>query len=356
MIRMCLFLLLCSVSGASWATCYGSGIQFGVPINVDLSTLLSAETAQVTLSFTTQYSGSFSCTTSSSDFSYTAMLSTDSAKASILGFSNGKYKIRAEILSTPADKELSGRGTHSASELNVPFQVRFSLVDQAASATTAGTSTYIQDVLFVTDLSGMSLLQIPLWLAEQVIKIAAWVLSGFQNWTYDDRDMYGQPMYITYAPNETTCGFDNAGLTVALPAISQAQLSGSAQPGLTPFTLNLTCENIATDGTTTRTVDMYLSSNNRLAADNTVLVDNSDAAAQGVGLRVVKASAGNEPVVFSSSETSRGAATSLYSRVSGTAIDQTFSIPMAVYYYPYNPDGVTAGKINTSATLNIIYP
>lgn len=349
-------MLLSGLSTASWATCYGSGIQFGVPINVDLSNLLSAETPQVTLTFTTQYSGSFSCTTSSSEFSYTPMLSTDSSKASIIGFSNGKYKIRAEILATPADRDLSGRGTHSASELNTAFQVRFSLVNQTASATYAGTTASIQDVLFVTDKSGMSILEIALWIPAQLVKIAAWVLSGFQNWTYDERDMYGQPMFITYAPGETTCGFDNAGLTVALPSVSKAQLSASAQPGLTPFTLNLTCENIATDGTTTRTVEMYLSSNNTLPADNSVLVDSDASAAQGVGLRVVRVSDASVPVTFSASETSRGTATSLYSRTSGAAIEATFSIPMAVYYYPYSPGSVTAGKINTSATLNILYP
>jgi len=33
-----------------------------------------------------------------------------------------------------------------------------------------------------------------------------------------------------------------------------------------------------------------------------------------------------------------------------------FIIGMGVYYYPYQRDGVTQGEINTSATLNILYP
>ncbi|MGU0057172.1 hypothetical protein ACVXG7_24605 [Enterobacter hormaechei] len=31
--------------------------------------------------------------------------------------------------------------------------------------------------------------------------------------------MFGQPMIIKYAPKLTTCSFDNAGLTVALPTL-----------------------------------------------------------------------------------------------------------------------------------------
>ncbi len=97
MLRSFMFLLLTSVSGMSYATCSGSSIVYGTPITIDLSDKLSPATPTWTGSFTTQYSGSFNCTTGNSEFSYTPILSTDSKYATILGFSNNKYMVRAEI-------------------------------------------------------------------------------------------------------------------------------------------------------------------------------------------------------------------------------------------------------------------
>ncbi len=66
-----MFLLLTSVSGMSYASCAGSGIVYGTPITIDLSDKLSPATPTWTGSFTTQYSGSFNCTTRNSEFSGT---------------------------------------------------------------------------------------------------------------------------------------------------------------------------------------------------------------------------------------------------------------------------------------------
>ncbi len=68
----------------------------------------------------------------------------------------------------------------------------------------------MSDVLFVSDMSGLSIWEIITWPINQVIKIAQWLFSGFK-WPYDNRDMFGQPMIIKYAPKLTTCSFDNAG-------------------------------------------------------------------------------------------------------------------------------------------------
>ena len=63
MIRLLTFLFLACVSGASYATCSGGSISYGPPISVDLSDKLTPATPTWTGSFTTQYSGSFNCTT-----------------------------------------------------------------------------------------------------------------------------------------------------------------------------------------------------------------------------------------------------------------------------------------------------
>ncbi|WP_368542716.1 fimbrial protein [Enterobacter soli] len=354
MIRLLTFLFLTCVSGASYATCSGGSISYGPPINIDLSDKLTPATPTWTGSFTTQYSGSFNCSTGNSEFSYTPILSTDSNYATVLGFSNNKYMVRAEITSTQPNKTLAAGGSHTASELNTPFTVRFTLVNQSGTTLTGDTAN-MSDVLFVSDMSGMSLWEIITWPINQLVKIVQWLFNGFK-WPYDNRDMFGQPMTIKYAPKLTTCSFDNAGLTVALPTLGIPQLSASAQPGLTPFTLNMSCQNLSASGNSDRAIEMFLSSSQLLSTDSTVLVDTSSGAAQGVGLRVIQRNNPQQPVVFSTSTASRGNATLLFSVAAGGALNKTFTLPMAASYYVWAPAKVSQGKLNTSATLNIIYP
>lgn len=354
MIRLLTFLFLACVSGASYATCSGGSISYGPPISVDLSDKLTPATPTWTGSFTTQYSGSFNCTTPNSEFSYTPILSTDDKYATILGFSNNKYMVRAEITSTHPNKTLSASGNHTASELNTPFTVRFTLVNQSGTTLTGDTAN-LSDVLFVSDMSGLSLLEKIAWPINQLVKILQWLINGFK-WPYDNRDMFGQPMIIKYAPKLTTCSFDNAGLTVALPTLGIPQLSASSQPGLTPFSLNMSCQNVGVNGNSDRSIEMFLSSTQLLSTDSSVLIDSSSSAAQGVGLRLIKRDAPQTPVTFSTSTTSRGNATMIFSVAAGAALDEHFTLPMAAYYYVWAPAQVSQGKINTSATLNIIYP
>ncbi len=262
--------------------------------------------------------------------------------------------VRAEITSTHPNKTLSASGNHTASELNTPFTVRFTLVDQSGT-TLSGDTANMSDVLFVSDMSGLSILEIILWPINQLVKIVQWLFNGFK-WPYDNRDMFGQPMTIKYAPKLTTCSFDNAGLTVHLPTLGIPQLSASAQPGLTPFTLNMSCQNLGTNGTSDRAIEMFLSSTQLLSTDSSVLVDTSSGAAQGVGLRLIQRNNPQQPVIFSTSTTSRGNATLLFNVAAGGALSKTFTLPMAASYYVWAPAKVSQGKLNTTATLNIIYP
>lgn len=354
MLRFFTLLLLACVSTASYATCSGGSIVYGTPISVDLSDKLSPATPTWTGSYTTQYSGSFNCSTSNSEFSYTPILSTNSSYATILGFSNNKYMVHAEITSTQPNKTLSASGSHTASELNTPFTVRFTLVNQSGT-TLAGDTATMSDVMFVSDMSGMSFWEIIGWPISQLVKIVQWLFNGFQ-WPYDNRDMFGQPMTIKYAPKLTTCSFDNAGLTVELPTLGIPQLNAASQPGLTPFSLNMSCQNVGANGNSDRAIEMFLSSTQLLSTDSSVLIDSTSGAAQGVGLRLIQRNNPQMPVIFSTSTTSRGNATMIFNVAAGGALSEHFTLPMAAYYSVWAPAKVSQGKINTSATLNIIYP
>ncbi|AVR04991.1 fimbrial protein [Pluralibacter gergoviae] len=351
--RFALFLILALFSGYCHATCHGNSVSYAPPITLDLSDKLTPATPEWTTSLSTQYSGSFSCTTGSSKFGYTKILNTDDSYETILGFNNGSYNIRAEITNDIPNVTLKGY-SHSASELNTPMTIRFTLVNKSGTAV-AGDTANLADVLFVTDLSGMSLLEIIGWPLKQLLKILQWLFSGF-NWPYDVRDMFGQPMNIRYAPKLTTCAFTNPGMSVVLPTLGLNQVLGQQQPGYTPFTLNLRCDNRQSNATANRAIEVFLSSNTLLSGDATVLTDASPQAAKGLGLRLVTRDNPQKPVTLSSSGTVRGNATALFSVAAGAPLAASFSIPMGVYYYTWDPHALTQGTINTTATLNIIYP
>ncbi|HEY1846912.1 MAG TPA: fimbrial protein [Buttiauxella sp.] len=354
MFKYVMALLLVTFTSTSFALCHNSSMEYGAPISVDLSDKLSAATPEWTGSFSTQYNGSFNCSTGNSQFGYTAVITSSDEYATILSFQNGKYNVRAEITNEVPNKTLANWGGHIAAELNVPMTVRFSLVQQSGT-NVPGNSATLDDTLFVTDLSGMSIMDIINWPFQQFLKFVTWLLNGF-HWPYDSRDMFGQPMIIKYAPKSTTCSFSNAGLTVTLPTVGRNQILNDSRPGFTPFNLNMQCEGQAVGGTTDRAIDMFLSSTSLLAADPTVMTDSSAGAAQGVGLRLVKREAEDSPVVLSTSSTSKGNATSLYYVAAGGALGQQLSIPMGVYYYSWSPENLSQGTVNTTATLNIIYP
>ncbi|MDD9341805.1 MAG: fimbrial protein [Providencia heimbachae] len=354
MIKSIIALFLLSFSSLSQAICYGDGIRYASPINIDLSDKLSPATPEWTTTVSTQYAGNFSCSTYQSEFGYTKILSTEDRYATVLGFNGGKYNVRAEIINDIPNLKLKKSGWHSASELNSSMTLKFSLVSQKGKEV-AGNSVNLYDILFVTDLSGMSLFDILLWPLKQVVKILQWLFNGF-HWPYDSRDMYGQPLILKYAPKLTTCHFQNSGLVVSLPTLGRNQVLNDSRAGYTPFILNMRCENLGNNNTSERDIDIFLSSNNLLSTDRTVLIDNSANAAKGVGLRLVKTSDSQQPLVLSTTQNSRGNATSLFYVKAGGQLDPNFMIPMAVYYYPWDPKQITQGTIKTTAILNVVYP
>ena len=91
----------------------------------------------------------------------------------------------------------------------------------------------MSDVLFVSDMSGLSIWEI-ITANQSGHQDSAVVIQRVQV-------ALRQPRYVWSADDHqiraetTTCSFDNAGLTVALPTLGIPQLSASSQPGLTPF-------------------------------------------------------------------------------------------------------------------------
>ena len=335
------------------AKCYGNPLGTAPAITVDLSDKLSANSPEWSGQIHTQFAGQFDCNTRNSRLGYFSPIADTASNTLIVGFGDGKHWVKIQT-SAPekAEVTLPDKGQHSATELNIGYTLKASLVKKSGS-TTAQDLYYIDNSMMVSDWTGMSLWEIITWPITQAGKFLSWLTGN--GWPVDKRDMYMQPLHIRFTPKATTCLFENAGLSVQLPRLGIAQLQGQSQPGYTPFTLNMRCENRLESGASDRNILMFLSSNNLWASDNSVMIDTSAGSAKGVGIRLAQPGAPNTPVVMSTSTTQKGNATALFNVAAGNPLEPRFTIPLGAYYFPYNLSAASKGKISTSATLNIIY-
>ncbi|MGQ8775976.1 fimbrial protein [Serratia sp. NA_112.1] len=313
-------------------------------ISVDLSDKLNERnktwTQQTFLNFPAN--PTFTCNSYGNKFRYYFKKTGD------IGFENGKHWIKIDI-SVKEYSDSIKSGEYAPSILNTPATITYTLVTAGKNTdkVPGNTANYTEAVI-VSDATGLSM-----WATAW--KYLVWAGKFFRGWTYDQSDMFRQAITITYAPKMTTCSFNNAGLMVNLPKTGIAQLKQNPQPGYTPFTLNFSCENLQSNGSTDRAIDMFLSSNNLLPSDNSVLMDSTPGSAKGVGIKVAKRETPNAPVVFSTSTLNRGSATSIFSAATDTVVNSNFSVGMGAYYFPYNPAQLTSGEIRATATLNIVY-
>ncbi|MBT0725040.1 fimbrial protein [Rosenbergiella sp. S61] len=350
-----IFLLTLFFSVTSDATCYTNHVlQHSSPISIDLSDKLSAQSPTWTTTVNTTFSGTFTCTTNSSSFLYTPLLINNGSNQSVIGFNNGKYKVLAEITNSLDNKTLSGSRTIDASQLNVPLTIKFSLINKEGNSSSSNVVN-ITDALILTDTSGLSILEIINWPLKQLYKIVTWLLNNF-TWPYDERDMYSQPMILTYAPKSTSCSLTNSGITINLPKLSIQQVASQPTPGFTSFNLNFSCNNLGTNNTTDRAIDIFLSSSTLLPTDQMTLIDNSNNSAKGVGFRVVNIKDMSKPLIFSTSQTVKGNGTSIFSIPSNNNLNSHFSIPLGAYYYVWDKQKLSQGTLNSTAVVNIVYP
>lgn len=343
-------LLFGLVSSTSYAACYAGGTRKGTPIYIDLSNKLSESNPEFTQDFTTNFgSHEFSCTVDNAEFQINTPLH---GNEKIVGFENGKYWVGVSVVS-PIPKKRLGYGRHFSSELNDSVTLRFKLKGMGTGTPSTGNKAVVNDVVVARDNSDWAYWEYAVLPAKLAANILRFIVTW--RWPHDYRDMFTQDLEIEYTPKMSTCTFNNAGLMVNLPKTSIAQLTKTSQPGYTPFTLNFSCKNLLTNGSTDRAIDMFLSSNNLLPSDNSVLMDSTPDSAKGVGIKVAKSDTPNAPIVFSTSTLNRGSATSIFSTTAGAVINSNFSIGMGAYYFPYNPAQLTSGEIRATATLNIVY-
>lgn len=343
-----------------FATCFEHTVQHpDDEKTINLSDVFHSGNTEYSVNGYINYNGIIKCELNSIlfpprstyDFSYDNVL--EKSRGITIGFKNDKYIFDVWIEGLKEKATLQGATTHNGEELNASYTLKFSLRENSIKGERhftagAGSTVNIKPAIIISDTSNTVWL---VWLGEQAAKILKFIFSG--QWPSSDRDMLKVNLVLIYDPLPTTCQLANDGLNVKLPNVNRYQLNED-RPGYTPFRLNVKCNNIVGGGTTNRPIKMFLSSNNLLATDSSVLIDPSANSAKGVGLRVVQASS-PQPVRFSPSNINPENATLLVNYATNSPVEENFNIDMGVYYYPYQPTAITAGKINTSATLNIIY-
>lgn len=332
---------------AANATCYDDITSRGPDIVLDLSERLKKDISPTwtTTVYTNFTNRPFSCS-GGEQLKYQSALKKSGGV--LIGFHNGAYWIRVEIISIPESIPMKS-GSHRGAEVNTAITMRFTLENGSGPDETKFYSSValLKNFVNVVDDSGMSWLE---WLGS-IFSSAYYLVAGAPDWK---RNMFTQNLALIYTPTYTTCKLDNPGLTVSLPEVGISSVTAGSRPGYTPFNLNFSCDNLRGNGLSDRMVDIFLSSTD-LGTRDTYLVDQRPLAAQGVGIMLVAANNPSTPVIFSRSPMVRGRATSIHRLQPGSYSPDLFSVSLGAFYFPFAPDKVTVGPLKASATVNITY-
>ena len=349
-------MLLGAISQQAIANCKPENTITAPNINFDLSADLNATSTTVTKSSRTTFPGTFKCNARGILFPNTVGIASpfNDGRTGTIGFNGGKQFVSITLTALEKDNVTNiPAGIHPASDLDTNFTLKFTLLSSKPSTNyteVSGSSVVVNPVVLASDASSVGLVQ---WLLNIVIKLVQFLLTW--QWPVDQNDIFLQPMLITYNPVMTTCNFSNAGLVVSLPSVSVNDTKTADKAGYTPFTLNFTCQDFLSGSKASRNIKMFLSSQNLLATDKTVLTNTTTQGANGVGFRLVKSDNTASPLILSDNINTQGSATSIFSVNQGGSISSAFAINMGAYYYPYNINSVTQGKITSSATLVMSY-
>ncbi|MDR5617074.1 fimbrial protein [Arsenophonus sp.] len=351
------FLLLsaCSFSQLVYADCKPNSTITVPSLYYDLSADFSSASMVVVKTDKTTFPGTFTCSSPGLFFpNAIGIASPFNGRTATIGFHGGKQFVQVTMTALGKDRVTNlARGTHPASNLNTNFTLQFSLLKSKPSGNyteVAGDTAVISPFILVSDASSLGIL---VWLVRIVLKLVEFLLTW--QWPVDENDIFLQPITIKYNPIATTCDFSNKGLVVNLPIVSISDIKNIDRPGYQPFTLNFSCSDLLAGNKTTRNIAMFLASNNLHSADKTVLINTTQQGAKGVGFRLVQRNKTSSPILFSSSESVQGNATSIFNIAAGSALAPSFSIDMAAYYYAYDLNNISAGKITSTATLVFSY-
>nr|WP_314267230.1 fimbrial protein [uncultured Moellerella sp.] len=339
--------LLLGFSSLAQATCENS-LSIAPDIIIDLSDKLYLSDS-VTETYRTLYSGNFKCTNA-------GWLKKNNI-SNISGFEkqdlylklNNKNILRVKVLNiSKRDIELKREEKrYSADEINTSFTLEITAYEGRVNSSNVfdarGSNQFrAENLLIATDSSDVS----NFWrfIQDLITFLFSW------KWPEHKEDIYFQPVIIKFNHKETTCQFTNSGTTVTLPDINRTALLSSGQSGYTNFNLDFSCSFLL-NNKTSNPIKAYLSSSH-LTTDKKIMIDPSSNGAKGVGIAL---NYQQKSVIFSANQGQRENATLLINKKEGERLEKSFSLNMDAYYQVYDKKNLTAGKLNTTAILNLEY-
>ena len=347
-------LLTLSMPLRTWANCIQSAAYDAPTLFYDATSVLNASGA-VSLVEKTNYPGTFKCSIPAWGIiggkNTVSNVTPYSSNTLYLKFPGDAYV--SLNVSGLAPQETHPRvGTSTASILNASFIINLKLIKTIPTKNVMvvdGDIATIDPIVLAQDSTGLTLLQS---VARLVADFAYFVFNW--RWPKHNYDLYYQPLQIRFVKSVTTCSFDDANKTVVLNNIDISSLAGGATSGKKEFSLNFSCANFEGNGTTTRNVLAYMSSNHLLISDSSTLMSPSAGSAGGVGIRLAKAS-DSIPLVLSPSANAQGNATPLFSYTAHQTMPPRLSIPMTAWYYVYDKQALSSGPVKTTAVVNFVY-
>lgn len=242
-------------------------------------------------------------------------------------------------------------GTNNGSDIDATFTVNLKLLANIPSKNVMvvnGDTATINPLVLAQDSTGLTVIQN---IARMVSDFAYFIFHW--SWPKHNYDIYYKALQIKFVKRVATCSFDDDNKTVVLNSIDIASLASGAMNGKKAFTLNFSCNGMK-NGMAGHNLQAFMSSNTLLASDSTTLISPDTGSAKGVGIRVAKAS-DNIPITFSSSETTQGNATTLFSYTASQVLPSQLSLPMNAWYYVYNKQALSSGPVRTTAMVNFVY-
>lgn len=344
------------------ASCMPKQTTTSTSIRFDMTDILKP-TGQASQNFRTQFSSmpNFTCTAPGwLKSNKVGITSTLKNQVATIGFNSGKQVVEVRLVSLETEevKDIPA-GSNLSSMLDTNFTLSFKKLSGNAAIQAkkyrsyhevTGKEALFSPVVIASDITELNFVQ---WLIDMTLKVLEFLLTW--HWPVDEHDIFLQPITLVFDAYTTTCAFTNSGLVVNLPKTNKGQLMSSSQPGYTPFHLDFACKDLPDGNKSSRGIKIFLASKNLHATDKTLLINNLSAGVKGVGFKLVKANDQSKPITLSETESAQGNATSLFSVKAYEGLTPSFSINLGTYYYVYDKQLITTGKLSSSATVVLSY-
>jgi hypothetical protein len=357
-----LILLGCQLASASCGILLGSVKHSDKSIN--LSTAFTASTTY-TVSYTTSWSGSITCTLGLGlDSVY--FFSAFGSKPVYLNYTSADgtedYWVKVTDQITGSTKSsISGiAGIHSLGSYQTQYTLTFEYLSTKPTGVSASTKTTTSGSInifpaVVSDSSSSTTYCTSILLCQSqsyADNVWDYMMDDTTSWS-SSRYLGYEKIAINFEPQQTTCNLTHD-LTVKLPPATLDVLQDKGEAEGINFRLPISCKDALGDSDSTRNISGWLSSADILndAATGTVLV-NEDSEAGGVGISVRSSSTGSD-ITFSN-DTSQQSATEIFNVKKGDSVESAFNVNLYAYYKVYNASQLTTGAVVATAQLMLGY-